>query len=79
MNQRRRKTLKQALELLDQAYGLIESVKCEEEEAYDNLPEGLQESEKGEALYENVEQLEELMENVETVVEEITESFDVEL
>lgn len=50
MNKQRRKRLTEAMELLQEAQQIIEEVKDEEQEAFDNLPEGLQCSERGEAL-----------------------------
>lgn len=48
MNNKRRKELKEIIELIDQARLRLEAVADEEEEAYYNLPDSLQESERGE-------------------------------
>lgn len=48
MNKQRRKKLAEASSLIAQAQSIIEEVKDEEEEARYNLPESLQDSEKGE-------------------------------
>ena len=37
----------------------------EEQESFDNLPEGLQEGEKGERMQENIDALEEFLDNLE--------------
>lgn len=50
MNNKRRKELRKAMELLSEARGIIESVHDEEQEAYDNLPEGIQCSDRGEDM-----------------------------
>lgn len=57
MNKDRRKQLDEALKLLDeadalaqQAFEIVEAVRDEEEEAYDNLPESLQQGERGENM-----------------------------
>lgn len=42
MNKIRRKQLQEASELIAKAQGIIESVKDEEQEAHDNLPESIQ-------------------------------------
>lgn len=47
MNKQRRIRVKDALELIDRARGILEEVRDEEQESFDNLPEGLQEGEKG--------------------------------
>lgn len=76
MNARRRKDLQKAIELLQQAYSIIETVQEEEQEAFDNLPEGIQYSESGERMEENVSTLEDIastleeaIDNIETVME----------
>lgn len=67
MNNARRKQLKDAIGLLEKAHEniedariIIESVRDEEQDAYDNLPESLQEGEKGEAINECIDQLDEV-------------------
>ncbi len=72
MNARRRKELKKAMELIEQAYSIIETVKEEEIEAYDNLPEGLQNTEQGQRMDEIAFDLEDIVGSL----EEHTESLD---
>ena len=48
MNKARRKQLSEIQEKLAELKDMIETVLDEEQEAYDNLPESLQESERGE-------------------------------
>ena len=62
MNKARRASLQKALDL-------ISAAKEEEEEAFENLPESLQESERGEAMQENFDQLEEIQGILEEVLE----------
>lgn len=50
MNKARKKRLAEAAELLDQIRDILEEVKNEEQEAYDNLPESFQQSERGEEM-----------------------------
>lgn len=50
MNKIRRKEIARAIELMEQAREILESVRDEEQEAYDNMPESLQCSERGEAM-----------------------------
>ncbi len=57
MNKQRRKELERIADLLSECMSGLESVKEEEQEAYDNLPEGIQYSERGEAMQENVDDL----------------------
>lgn len=65
MNRVRRKSLKDALGKMDELSTVLENVKDaiqavldEEQEAYDNLPEGLQEAERGQQMQEYIEALE---------------------
>ena len=45
MNRIRRKEIARAIELVEEARGILEAAMEEEQEAYDSMPEGLQESE----------------------------------
>lgn len=42
MSKERRKRVAEALELISQARDILEEIKDEEQDCYDNLPEGLQ-------------------------------------
>lgn len=59
MNKIRRKQLQEASELIAKAQGIIESVKDEEQEAHDNLPESIQYGEKGQQMEEYIDMLDE--------------------
>ena len=52
MNKSRRATLQEALNKISEARALIEEMRDEEQEAFDNMPEGLQCSERGEQMEE---------------------------
>ena len=65
MNNLRRKELRKAMELLSEARGLIESVMDEEQDAFDNLPEGLQCSDRGEAMEEMISTMEDVISSLE--------------
>jgi len=62
MNQARRAQLAQALEIIDTA-------EAEESEAFENLPEGIQDSERGEAMQEAADQLQEIADLLREIVE----------
>lgn len=57
MNKYRRKQIQEALSLIDKAYALLTNAKEEEEMAFENLPESLQESERGTTMQDNVDYL----------------------
>ena len=61
MNKPRRKQLNKALELLAEARAIIEEMQEQEQECFDNMPEGLQASEQGEKIEENASRLEEII------------------
>lgn len=52
---------------LDQIKEHLEALKDAEQEAYDNLPEGLQESEKGQTLQSNVDAFDTALSELEAV------------
>lgn len=57
MNKERRKAIKEILARLDEQRSAIEEVMDGEQEAYDNLPDNIRYSERGETMLENVESL----------------------
>lgn len=74
MNKDRRKRIARAIDLINEAWEILEEVKDEEEEAYNNMPEGLQSSERGERMEQYIEILEEAVDNLDTTsLEEIVE------
>lgn len=73
MNAQRRKKRDEAIEKLNEALAIIEEIKDEEDTAYENMPEGLQGSERGEHLQENVDALESIYDEIETQVSELEE------
>lgn len=73
MNSYRRNKLHRAVNALDEAYYIVSAVSEEEETAYDNLPESLQESEKGETMQENYEELADIYDEIEALINRIQE------
>ncbi len=69
MNKQDRKDIEQALGFINQAMEIISAVKEKEEEKYDNLPEGIRDSEKGERFQENIDNLDCAISDLESVVE----------
>lgn len=59
MNKQRRKQLAEASALLAQVQEIIESVKDDEQEAHDNLPDSIQYGEKGQQMEEYINALDE--------------------
>lgn len=61
MNKVRRKELSRVVDLLDQARDLLETIRDEEQEAFDNLPESIQCSERGETMEDYISTMEEML------------------
>lgn len=64
MNNQRRKVLEEANGLLQKAIDIVKKVQEEEQGAYDNMPNSLQESDRGEQMQEYVSQLEEMADSL---------------
>ncbi|MBQ6984571.1 MAG: hypothetical protein IJQ20_06540 [Paludibacteraceae bacterium] len=80
MNNQRRKALKDAMKQMEEAAALltaakeaIESIKEEEEEAYDNLPDSFQEGAQGDQMQENINAMDEVIDNLDTQASDIEE------
>lgn len=72
MNANRRKQIAEAAKLIEQAHDLIlaaseqlEDVRTDEEDAFDNLPDSLQETDRGEAMQEAIDNLQEAIDELE--------------
>lgn len=66
MNKARRKELARVVDLLDQARDLLETIRDEEQEAFDNLPESIQCSERGGAMENCISTMEEMLDYLDT-------------
>lgn len=63
--------LRDAVAILENASTDIEVVAEDEQMAYDNLPENFQESERGETMMDNVDQMTEIAEKIDEVKTEL--------
>lgn len=71
MNQVRRNELRKAADMINEARMIVEAMQQEEQEALDNLPEGLQESDRGTVLASNAERLEDVADYLDEQEQEI--------
>ena len=74
MNKQRRKRLGKAFDLVTEAMDILEEVKSEEEESYDNLPDNFRDGDKGEEMQNYIEMLEEAsgyLNDANSVIEQI--------
>lgn len=72
----RRKRIQEAYELIAKAQGIIESVKDDEQEAHDNLPESIQYGEKGQQMEEYIDMLDKVYghcDDLMSIIDEIQE------
>lgn len=74
MNKARRKELGRAFDLCCEAQEILEAVKEEEQEAYENLPENFRYGERGEEMQGYIEMIEEAdgyLDDAKSVIEQI--------
>lgn len=71
MNNARRKIKREAIALLSSAMELLTDVVTGEEEAYFNMPESLQCTERGEQMESNIDLLNEYIKAIEEYIEEL--------
>ena len=75
MNQERRKLISAQIPALQDIEYALTDVAEAEQEAFDNMPEGLQNSARGEAMQEALNQLEEAMESIRNACDSLSESI----
>ena len=72
MNKERRKLIKKANQLLLEAKDIIEDVLNDEENAFDNLSEGLQCTMRGEQMENNIGEMEDAINNIDCVIDNLS-------
>ncbi len=73
MNRLQRKDLEGLKEKIGEVMEDIEQIRDDEQEKFDNTPENLQDGERAEKLYQSVETLEELIEELNATKDKIDE------
>lgn len=76
MNKARRKWLEDIIGKLEEQKEELYNLQQEEQEAYDNMPESLQDSERGQTAYEYASDLEDEHSNLEDVIQNLQEILD---
>jgi predicted nucleic acid-binding Zn-ribbon protein len=71
MNNNRRKLLQSIINKLNDCCSELEMVKDEEQDAFDNLPEGFQVSERGEAMENAISEMENAISSIEDTITSI--------
>lgn len=75
MNAKRRKELEKLVERIQAIAADLEVLRDEEQECYDNLPEGLQESERGERMSDNVYNIESVMDDLISAADDLEDAI----
>jgi hypothetical protein len=73
MNKERRKYIRNIIESLEVAKSDLEQIREEEQSAFDNMPEGLQASERGEAMEDAIYNLEDAFDSVDSAIDTLNE------
>lgn len=73
MNKQNRKDLQGYVDSLEKIKSNIETMMEEEQSKFDNMPEGLQESERGEAIQEAIDNLESASGSLEEAIDYLNE------
>lgn len=73
MNAQRRKRIAGVLGWIENAHAALEELRDAEQEAFDNMPEGLQESERGVKMEEYIEALSSAVDSTEEAITNLTE------
>ena len=71
MNKARRRTLNDAISRLQEVEGILEVTKDEEQEAFDNLNESLQDSERGDTMSAAISAMESAITSVQEAIAEL--------
>ena len=71
MNDKRRRRLKKATSMINQAIQIIEEVRDEEQDSYDNLPESIMDGDRGAKMEEAIENMEDALSDLESASENI--------
>lgn len=74
MNNARRKQIADAIQKIEEAKTLLEIVRDEEQDAFDNMPEGLQAGERGQKMEEAISRVEDSISEIENAVEGLNEA-----
>ncbi len=73
MNKTRREWIENVISRLSELQDELDNIASDEQDAFDNLPEGIQYSERGDAMTENVSDLEQASSDIEKLVDALNE------
>lgn len=73
MNKKRRKEIENLRESISETKAKLQDLLDEEQQAFDNMPESIQESERGEEMQEIIEYMGAAIDSLEEATESLTE------
>ena len=73
MNKERRKSIERIVDKLNEIQADLTSIRGDEEEAYDNLPEGIQSSERGDSMQEAIDAMDDADGSLQEAIDYLTE------
>jgi len=73
MNKERRALLRRAADMVYEAKVIVARANDDEENAYDNLPDGIRESDRGDIMQETIDQLDNIIEELDNAYDQIRE------
>lgn len=76
MNKIRRKAIAKVKELVEIAKSDLENILWDEEDAFENMPDGLKESDRGAAMEEGIDELSEIIDGLDNIVDSLEEFVD---
>lgn len=76
MNKARRNAIEKVIAILTDQKEELEALRDEEQEAYDNLPEGIQYSERGEAMEENINDMDTSVDELDYMIDRLQEMIE---
>ena len=79
MNKERRKSIAKARDMVAEALSLVEVARDDEQDAFDCMPDNLQQSERGDRLEENVQALEEIIGALEGAFDEVEDIWSLSI
>ena len=75
MNRERRKEIEEIRGKLGKLWDRLDAVRTEEEEAYDNLPQSIQDSERGETMLTGLQACEDALDRIDDAKDALAEAL----
>ena len=73
MNNQRRKEIAKAVAMLDDVYDILDDVNCDENDAYDNMPENLQDGDRAFNMQDNIDKLDNACSSINEIIDSLNE------